>query len=292
MTSCAFTRFLSTSPKEPVTITTTESAQARDEAQLRQLIADQMNAICAKDLDRLMNHYAADVVVFDAKPPFQTKGADAVRRTWEACLPYFPDSFQTEMRDLSLTVSGDLALAHWLWRFTGMEKDHPAMQTWMRSTAGYRRPRVEWRKAFNRISAKHVDFRLCERNDLSIGCASECDDRSHRPSDRQTRDECLRCVGHAASLPWLQFPAQATYAVAAVQAQIMEAIGTRGKPSWDHHEQHVVATNAAEFREPSQCPTCSSPMMLRTARRRPHPGNQFWGGIRYPTCRGTSDIDA
>lgn len=49
-------------------MTTTESAQAHDEAQLRQLIADQMSAICAKDLDRLMNYYAADVVVFDVKP--------------------------------------------------------------------------------------------------------------------------------------------------------------------------------------------------------------------------------
>jgi hypothetical protein len=153
------------------------------------------------------------------------------------------------------------------------------------------RPRVEWRKAFNRISAKHVDLCLCERNDLSIGCASERDDRSHRPSDRQTRDECLRCVGHAASLPWLQFPAQATYAVAAVQAQIMEAIGTRGNPSWDHQEQHVVATNAAEFGEPPKCPTCASPMMLRTARSGPHPGNQVWGCTRYPTCRGTRAID-
>ncbi len=93
-------------------MTTTASAQVCDEAQLRQLIADQMSAICAKDLDRLMNHYAADVVVFDAKPPFQTRGADAFRRTWGECLPYFPDSFQTETRDLSLAVGGDVALAH------------------------------------------------------------------------------------------------------------------------------------------------------------------------------------
>ena len=125
-------------------MTTPASAQARDEAQLRQLITDQMSAIGAKDLDRLMTHYAAEVVIFDVKPPFQTTGAEAWRRTWEACLPYFPDSFQTEMRDLSLTVSGDLALAHWLFRLTGMAKDHPAMQTWIRISAGYRRIRGRW----------------------------------------------------------------------------------------------------------------------------------------------------
>jgi ketosteroid isomerase-like protein len=135
---------MNTSPKEPVVMTTTESVQARDEAQLRQLIADQMSAICAKDVGRLVSLYAADAVVFDAKPPFQTKWANAWRRTWEACLPYFSDSFQTRIRDLGLTVSGDLALAHWLWRFTGNDKDHPATQTWFRGSAGYRRIRGRW----------------------------------------------------------------------------------------------------------------------------------------------------
>jgi ketosteroid isomerase-like protein len=76
-------------------MTTPESAHAGDEAQLRHLIADQMSAIGAKDLDRLMHPYAAAVVVFDAKPPFQTTGAEAWRRRWEVGLPYVPDAFQT-----------------------------------------------------------------------------------------------------------------------------------------------------------------------------------------------------
>jgi ketosteroid isomerase-like protein len=133
-------------------MTTIESPQTRNKAQLRQLIDDQMSAICAKDMDRIMDHYAADVAAFDVKPPFQTQGAEAWRRTWEECLPYFPDSFRIETRDLSLTVSGDVALAHWLFRFTGMEKDHPAMQTWLRITAGYRRSRGRWQIVHEHIS--------------------------------------------------------------------------------------------------------------------------------------------
>jgi hypothetical protein len=38
----------------------------------------------------------------------------------------------------------DVALAHWLWRFTGMAKDHPAMQTRMPATAGYQRRHGRW----------------------------------------------------------------------------------------------------------------------------------------------------
>jgi ketosteroid isomerase-like protein len=59
---------------------------------------------------------------------------------------------RAEIQDLSLTVSGDLALAHWLLRFTGMEKNHPAMQTWTRITAGYRRIRGRWQIAHEHVS--------------------------------------------------------------------------------------------------------------------------------------------
>jgi ketosteroid isomerase-like protein len=123
---------------------TTKTTNTHDEAQIRQLIADQASAICAKDIDRIMAHYATDVMFFDCKPPFQTRGAQAFRRIWEECLPCFPDSFEIERRDLSIIVSGDLALAHWLFRFTGKEKDHPAMQTWMRLTGGYQRKQGRW----------------------------------------------------------------------------------------------------------------------------------------------------
>ncbi|MFY9610616.1 MAG: nuclear transport factor 2 family protein [Blastocatellia bacterium] len=131
---------------------TTEPSKANDEAQLRQLIADQIIAISAKDLDRIMKPYAANVVVFDVKPPLQIKGSDAFRWMWEVCLRYLPASFQTEMRELSLTISGDLALAHWLCRFTGVEKDHPASQTWMRTTAGYRRIEGRWQIVHEHVS--------------------------------------------------------------------------------------------------------------------------------------------
>lgn len=35
------------------------------------------------------------------------------------------------------------------------------------------------------------------------------------------------------------------------------------------------------------CPQCAAPMELRTARRGANPGQQFWGCLRYPECRGT-----
>jgi ketosteroid isomerase-like protein len=130
---------------------TTANTVTIHESQIRQLISDQQGAICTKDVDQIMSRYAAEVILFDVKPPFQTKGKDAVRQLWKDCLPYFPDAFQMETRDLTVTVSENLATAHWLFRFTG-EQDHPAMRTWMRVTAVCQKNQNEWQILHEHIS--------------------------------------------------------------------------------------------------------------------------------------------
>src|SRR5437764_9174667 len=73
------------SPKEPIAVSTTESTLARDEAEIRHLIADQMSAICTKDVARIMSPYAAEFIAYNVKPPLQIQGTDAWRRVWETC---------------------------------------------------------------------------------------------------------------------------------------------------------------------------------------------------------------
>ncbi|WP_347280077.1 MULTISPECIES: nuclear transport factor 2 family protein [unclassified Leptolyngbya] len=118
---------------------------------MHQLITDQQHAICTKDVDQIMSRYADGAILFDVKPPFQTKGKEAIRQLWKDCLPYFPDSFGMETRDLTVTVNGDLAAAHWLFHFTG-EEDHPAMQMWMRATTVCQRHQSEWQILHEHIS--------------------------------------------------------------------------------------------------------------------------------------------
>ncbi|HEY9845573.1 MAG TPA: nuclear transport factor 2 family protein [Candidatus Caenarcaniphilales bacterium] len=129
---------------------TTTTTKTHAEAQIQQLIADQQRAICTKDMDQIMSRYATEVIIFDVKPPFQTKGKEAVRQVWEACLPYFPDSFEMETRDLTISVNDNLAVAHWLFRFTGEEP--PVMQTWMRVTAVCQKNQGTWQILHEHVS--------------------------------------------------------------------------------------------------------------------------------------------
>ncbi len=46
-------------------------------------------------------------------------------------------------------------------------------------------------------------------------------------------------------------------------------------------------TERSDQPAPPACPKCGGLMALRTARKGPHAGSQFWGCTRYPDCKAT-----
>src|SRR5258708_23806717 len=89
-------RFVTSKKKKmPATITAPEK-KVNGKAEIKKVIDDFMAALCLKDVKAMLSHYAAGVIVFDVKPPFQVKGAVAWRHVWEACIGYFPAAFKTE----------------------------------------------------------------------------------------------------------------------------------------------------------------------------------------------------
>lgn len=101
-------------------------------------------AIETKDLDGIVAHYTPDTVLFDAIPPYRTVGQEAIRRIWASCLPFFPERFTTELRDVVVQVAGEVGWVHFLLHFSPTPADDPCGQTWMRCTAGYRRRGGAW----------------------------------------------------------------------------------------------------------------------------------------------------
>ena len=164
--------------------------------------------------------------------------------------------------------------------------------------------RSAWQRAFNRISAKHFDFVLCSKDDLAIVAAIELDDKSHQQRKRQERDEFILGLCKAVELPLVQVPAQRTYSVQEVRAQVTSALGVRQEPVLElphesdempdiqlltEAEQEIVSPAAAqpslaEAEEPT-CPKCSAPMVRRFAKAGANAGQEFWGCSAFPNCR-------
>ena len=128
------------------------SDMSEDEAAIRRVIAAWSRALEAKDLDGLVADYADDAVVFDAIPPYKTVGKEAIREVWANCLPYFPERFKSEHRDIVIHVTGDTAIMHGMHHFVPDLADDPIGQNWLRVTVGYRRINGQWKSVHDHIS--------------------------------------------------------------------------------------------------------------------------------------------
>lgn len=123
-----------------------------DEAEIRHMMHEWSRALEAKNVAGLVKDYAPDAVLYDAIPPYKTVGADNIRQIWEQCLPYFPEQFKSEHRDIQVHVAGDTAFAHCLHHFIPTPADHPSGQTWMRVTIGYRKFNGRWKVIHEHVS--------------------------------------------------------------------------------------------------------------------------------------------
>lgn len=83
--------------------------------------------------------------------------------------------------------------------------------------------RSAWQTAFNRISSKHFDYVLCDKENLTVICAIELNDKSHNSRKRQRRDEFIEGVCRAANLPLITIPAKAAYSVLEIRDSIQTA---------------------------------------------------------------------
>ena len=74
--------------------------------------------------------------------------------------------------------------------------------------------------ALNRITSKHVDFVLCDQKSFRIVGIIELDDKSHRRSDREDRDDFLDAALQQADIPILRIPARSSYSTNELRNQI------------------------------------------------------------------------
>jgi len=169
-------------------------------------------------------------------------------------------------------------------------------------------------RAFNRISAKHFDYVLCAKDDLSIVCVIELDDQSHQQRKRQARDAFLVGLCRAISLPLIQIPAQRAYSVSDLHAKVVEVVGQQ-QPSdvepatikLSRSDSQVtdaaptpLQTRLAAEQSPQvknqsvaqssapNCPKCASPMVHREVKSGNNAGKKFWGCSTFPKCRGVT----
>jgi ketosteroid isomerase-like protein len=132
---------------------TNDADHSTDEADIRRQIQNLAEAIRALDLETVMSVYKPDIVSFDIEPPLQHRGADAKRRNWERVFAAYQRPLGYEIRELTVTVSKDVAFALSLNRLSGTLKTGATTTGfWVRATTCFQRVGGHWFIAHDHVS--------------------------------------------------------------------------------------------------------------------------------------------
>ncbi|MBF6435066.1 YybH family protein [Nocardia cyriacigeorgica] len=123
-----------------------------DHAQIRQQIETLIEALEAKDLEAVRQLYTTDIVSFDIEPPLHHVGIAAKLDNWVRAFQVF-ETIIYDIRDLTLTVGGDVAFGHAFARLRGTLADGTSTDgMWVRATFGMRKIDDTWLIAHDQVS--------------------------------------------------------------------------------------------------------------------------------------------
>ena len=146
-----------------------------------------------------------------------------------------------------------------------------------------------WQTAFNKISAKHFDFVLCNKSDLSFICSIELDDKSHNSAKQKARDAFLEGACKSAGFPLIRFPAKSAYSVDDIRESLSICFPELQDKSVSFVEPALKSEPETELK---LCPKCSSEMRIKVAKKGKSVGSEFWACSAFPKCRHIESINA
>lgn len=87
--------------------------------------------------------------------------------------------------------------------------------------------RSSWRISFSKISSKHFDYVLCDRETLQILAVIELDDKSHEQQKTVERNIFVEAACKSSGLPLIRFECKSSYPIEFVRKKIMNSVNIR-----------------------------------------------------------------
>jgi len=114
------------------------------DAELRALVEERIVAVAAKDPGPLAARQHPDVITFNVLPPLCSRGGAAVEKATRSWFDAYASEIGYEVRDLHVTVDGDVGFCSFLYHVTGTLTTGDEVDMWVRATLGCRRIEGTW----------------------------------------------------------------------------------------------------------------------------------------------------
>ena len=111
-----------------------DNSKAEIEAELRNIIEHQINAVRDKNIDQALIHYAENVLSFDVVDPLQFNGIDAIRKRLEEWFATFKGPVENEIAELKIEVSESIAFCTRLNHVNALTIEGNKLDMWWRET--------------------------------------------------------------------------------------------------------------------------------------------------------------
>ena len=115
------------------------------EQELRDLVAERVASVRAKDTAPLVARQADDVVAFDVVPPLRSRGNEAVAARIQEWFDSYASDIDYEVRDLAVAADGDVGFCSFVYHVDGTLASGGDVDMWVRATLCCRRIGGEWR---------------------------------------------------------------------------------------------------------------------------------------------------
>jgi len=118
---------------------------ASDENTIRELVENWASAVRSKNIGGILANHSSDLLMFDVPPPFQSKGIEAYRKTWDLFFSsWAQDSGVFDIIEMQVTAGNDVAFVTARMRCEDIEKSGERTELEFRLTIGLRKIGGQW----------------------------------------------------------------------------------------------------------------------------------------------------
>ena len=84
-------------------------SSSQDEAAIRDVVESWAAAVRRRDFEGILQNHSSDMVMFDVPPPFQSKGIEAYKKTWDLFFSCSGDPIVFDITSMTITAASDVA---------------------------------------------------------------------------------------------------------------------------------------------------------------------------------------
>ncbi len=132
-------------------------ASSEDSTAIRNVVESWAAAVRRRDFAGILLNHSSDILMFDVPPPFQVKGIEGYRKTWDSFFSWSIDPIPFEMIEMSITAGTDVAFVVATMRCAepGDNGEHKELN--FRLTVGLRKIDGRWTITHEHHSVPAVD---------------------------------------------------------------------------------------------------------------------------------------